>query len=336
MKLLPESNSFYRVNMREKLSKILILKYVVMVIVLILGIGFFMQKTYNFVAGEKIGSRMNYTRLDGKRIDYKLSGAGDFTVIFDGSIGGGSAEWTDIAERTSKELGVKTFIYDRRGYGFSDGGELLTPEEQAEQLKTILRKAAASGPYILVGEGYGSLVMTNFAKQNPDLIKGVVLINPIDEKNEESKIGFLKLLKEKIQASGSHFFFTWILDKIGLATDFSDLEEKLKYDYQKYNYSWQKNQNPYRESIYNESKVIKKGLSDSQVDGMFKDIPLYIISGGKTNSLARLGSKDLTTEYMIENSEPLYAMSDPDVIIKGIDRVVDTARRIERKNKGNN
>ncbi|WP_194192472.1 alpha/beta hydrolase [Clostridium chrysemydis] len=336
MKLLPESNSFHKVNMREKLSKLVILKYIAIILLAVFGVGFLLQMAYNFVGNEKIGSRINYTRLDGKRIEYKQGGAGDFTVIFDGSIGGGSSEWTEIAEKTSKELGVKTFVYDRRGYGFSDGGDALTPEAQAVQLKDILRKAAAQGPYILVGEEYGSLVMTNFAKKYPDLVKGVVLVDPLDEKTMSEDIKFFDSFYKKVQSFGSNIFLTWTLDKLGLATKFTNYENKLKYDYEKYNYSWQKNQSPYRQAISNETSMIKSGKSNSQTDGMFKDIPLYIISGADNSPLARLGSSDLTNQYKTSYSGGFTSMNNEDSILKALSRVVDSARRIERKNNGNN
>ena len=48
-------------------------------------------------------------------------------------------------------------------------------------MKTLLKKAGASEPYILVGEEYGSLVTTNFISLYPNSVAGVVLVNPISE-----------------------------------------------------------------------------------------------------------------------------------------------------------
>ena len=51
-------------------------------------------------------------------------------------------EWNPIVDELKKNDNVRTFVYNRRGYGFSDSGSAgRTPEEQAKDLKILLRKA---------------------------------------------------------------------------------------------------------------------------------------------------------------------------------------------------
>lgn len=339
MKLLPNSNSFQIVDMREKIPKVTLFKRIVIITLIILITGFLIQWGYGFYINERFGSRMKYTRVNEKKMEYNISGSGDFTVIFDGDIGMNSYEWKGVADEVQRELGVQTFIYNRRGYGFNDSGSRISPKEQAEDLKILLRKAAASGPYILVGEGYGSLVMTNFASMYPDVVKGVVLINPYDEnKPEDSKKEKVKetadLARKKIESIGSNFSFTLLLDKLGLASRVDDFENNLS-GFMGQEFSYKKNQSSYRSAVYNETKNLYDRVDNSENDGMFKDIPFYILSNKNDNPLKRLGSGDLTFQYKSNYDGSVYSMMDSKNVENAIKKVVEAARKIAKKNSPN-
>ncbi|WP_322392345.1 alpha/beta fold hydrolase, partial [Clostridium perfringens] len=130
-------------------------------------------------------------------------------------------QWNEIVDKLTTEYDdVTTFVYNRRGYGYSDGGTIKTPKEQAEDLRMLLRKSAAPAPYILVGEEYGSLVLTEFAKAYPDLVAGVVLVNPLVEDNintsEFKKEITIEKARRNIERFGSTIGFTTLLDKLNL------------------------------------------------------------------------------------------------------------------------
>lgn len=339
MKLLPNSNSFQIVDMKEKIPKMTLFKRIVIITLIVLITGFLIQWGYGFYINERFGSRMKYTRVNEKKMEYNISGSGDFTVIFDGDIGMNSYEWKGVADEVQKELGVRTFVYNRRGYGFNDSGSRIGPKEQAEDLKILLRKAAASGPYILVGEGYGSLVMTNFASMYPDVVKGVVLINPYDEnKSEDGTKEKIKesvdLIRKKIESIGSNFSFTLLLDKLGLASSVDDFENNIS-GFIGQEFSYKKNQSSYRSAVYNETKNLYDKIDNSERDGMFKDIPFYILSNESDNSLKRLGGGDLTFQYKSDYNGPAYSIVDSKNVENAIKKVVETARKIEKKNSQN-
>ena len=339
MKLLPNSNSFQLVDMREKIPKVTLFKRIVIITLIVLITGFLIQWGYGFYINERFGSRMKYTRVNERKMEYNISGSGDFTVIFDGDIGMNSYEWKGIADEVQRELGVQTFVYNRRGYGFNDSGSRISPKEQAEDLKILLRKAAASGPYILVGEGYGGLVMTNFASMYPDVVKGVVLINPYDEnKPKASKKEKVKesadLVRKKIESIGSNFSFTILLDKLGLATTVDDFENNLG-GFMEQEFSYKKNQSSYRSAVYNETKNLYDRVDNSESDGMFKDIPFYILSNQSNNPLKRLGGGDLTFQYKSSYDGSVYSMMDSKNIENAIKKVVESARKIAKKNNPN-
>ena len=42
--------------------------------------------------------RVDYTTVDDKRMDYRLEGSGEYTIVFDGAIGGNLEAWTPIID----------------------------------------------------------------------------------------------------------------------------------------------------------------------------------------------------------------------------------------------
>lgn len=91
--------------------------------------GFLVQILNDFVDNTRLKSRFKYVRIDGRKMEYKLKTGGDYTVVFDGSIGTTMYEWDDVC-KSLEEKKISTFTYNREGYGFNDGGDNRTPEEQ--------------------------------------------------------------------------------------------------------------------------------------------------------------------------------------------------------------
>ncbi len=81
------------------------------------------------------------------------------------------------AERLSEHYRVIT--YDRRGYGKSRSGNWssYTVKEQAEDAEAILR-ALCTSPAWIVGNSAGGLIATQLALQAPELVCGMILLEP--------------------------------------------------------------------------------------------------------------------------------------------------------------
>ena len=332
MKLLSHSNGLYKLD-KEKISKIKILKRIAIFLLILLGIGFLIQSVNNLIDNSKFKSHFKYVRLDGKKVEYKLKGSGDYTIVFDGSIGANLYEWDKVCEILEESDNVSTFIYNRRGYGFNDGGSRLTPEEQAKQLKLLLRKAGATEPYILVGEEYGSLISTNFAKLYPDSIAGVVLINPINEeslskKENKNKI-LIPYLRSQIEYAGSTVSFTSLLDKMNITLDNETFINSMD-ENELEEFNSLKNRKNYRGAIKNEIENLYKDTSDSQSEGLISNKPLYIISDNQSEPLTRLGSTDLTTLYLESIEEKPFSVVDPESVINGINTVIKQAKKLAK------
>lgn len=334
MNLIPESNGFKRVNMKRKLSYIQWLKRFMILIVVIFVFGLIFQIGNYFIGNEKLKSSLYYAKVNGNKLEYIFKGSGDYTIVFDGEIGTTLYQWDELTQEIRDELGVKTFVYNRKGYGFSDIGKDRTPSEQAEDLKILLRKAGVTGKLILVGEEYGSLVINSFAEKYPDIVSGVVLVNPLsenllsgDEFNKEIK---RKYYKSKIESVGTYFGLTILMDKLGWDITVSEFEDNLS-DEVKSEFEIQKDRSSYRRAVESEIKNLYEYNYTFPKAGILDDKPLYIISNNNySNHLKELGSNDLTTIYNVDSDSNLLSASNKDDVITGITKVIKDCKKIKK------
>ena len=338
MKLLPNSNGVYKVNMKAKKSPKERLRDTFIIIFIILVLGFLYQKINNFVTKETLKERVDYVRVDDKRLDFKTEGNGaSYTVIFDGNIGANLNQWDSVIEDlTANYDDLTTFVYNRGGYGFSDIGTIRTPKEQAEDLRILLRKSAVSAPYILVGEEYGSLVLTEFAKEYPDLVAGVVLVNPLVENEINTKEFknslFLEKFRRRIESIGSNFGLTSFLDFMNLDIRIEEFENSLDENALE-EFKAHRNKANYTKAVYNEILNITSGNNTSQGTVAFTEKPYYLIAKSNQESLQSLGDVDLTKVYPVTTDSDFISIENPDFVVNGIRQVVKQANEIQRTEK---
>lgn len=333
MKLLSHSNGLHTVE-KEKINKMKIIKRIIIFILILFAIGFILQAVNKTIDNSKYKSRFKYVRVEGNKLEYQIKGSGDYTIVFDGNIGTNLYQWDKVYKSVEENGNVSVFRYNRSGYGFNDLKTTMTPEEQAKSLKTLLKKAGASEPYILVGEEYGSLVMSNFVKLYPDSVAGVVLIDPIIESelnnpdiNKKIRNVYYRSILENV---GSNFSLTTLMDKMGLTIENSYYESALD-ENQLEEFEAFKNKNNYRGAISNELANLYNKSSDSQSDDLFKNKPLHIITNNPDTPIAGLGEKDKTTVYVDEIEEKPYSVSNSDKVIIGINNVIKQARKLSKK-----
>jgi len=107
----------------------------------------------------------------------RCDGDGAPPVIFDAALGGSSLSWSLVHPAVARL--TRACSYDRAGFGWSEAGPLpRTAGRIADELHQLLRAAAVSPPYVLVGHSYGGLVMRLFASRHPNDVAGLVLIEP--------------------------------------------------------------------------------------------------------------------------------------------------------------
>jgi pimeloyl-ACP methyl ester carboxylesterase len=76
---------------------------------------------------------------------------------------------------------TRVVTYDRAGLGSSDPVSPLTLETQLGDLVAVIR-AAGSGPCVVVGHSWGGLLAQLVALRHPELVAGLVLVDPAEEK----------------------------------------------------------------------------------------------------------------------------------------------------------
>lgn len=332
MKLLGHSNVVHKLE-KDKVSKRKITKKIIIFFVALFLVGVLVQIITNLIDGERLKSRFKYGRIDGKKIEYKFKSGSKHTVVFDGNLGNNMYEWENIC-KTLEDKKISTFTYNRRGYGFNDGGEVRTPEDQAKDLKLLLRKAGASEPYILVGEEYGSLVITNFIKLYPNSVAGVVLIDPISEEAINTN-GFKESIKSKYYRSrfeviGTNFSLTSLLSKMGLTIENEVFKEHLG-ESELSEFNSFKNKKNYKEAVSNELRNLYEGASNSQENELLKGIPFYLVTSNENDPLMKLGEKAHTTIYKKEASDSPVSLLAPDIIVNGINSVVRDVEKLSNK-----
>jgi pimeloyl-ACP methyl ester carboxylesterase len=101
-------------------------------------------------------------------------------VLIDSGLGGSSIEWARVAADLEDEF---TLIrYDRPGFAWSPGSECdRRAQAAATRLISLLRVLDVEGPVILVGHSLGGLHVRVAAALAPELIGGLVLVDPSHE-----------------------------------------------------------------------------------------------------------------------------------------------------------
>ncbi len=116
----------------------------------------------------------DYISAGDKKLFLRVMGGGSPTVIFEPGFGSLSPEWMPIAQEIAKNTQV--VLYDRAGYGESrKGKQPRTTRQISFELYDMLANAGIEQPYLLVGNGFGGLIVQNFAKMFPREIAGIVL-----------------------------------------------------------------------------------------------------------------------------------------------------------------
>lgn len=343
MRFLPYSNGFHKIKMKRQLHPLETTKIVVYILLITLIIGFLYQTISDNVASVKIKPRSQYVRVDGRCFYYNLTGSGEYTVIFDGNLGTGSAQWSKIVKSLSNGFDGKVFTYDRAGYGFNDSAKEESPEQQARDLRMILKKAGVTGPYILVGEEYGSLVMTNYAKLYPQSVCGMILIDPINERLLKDKT-FIKPYKNEsfkraMEYYGSYTGFTSLMNGVNLLSNPKGFLDEIG-DWQKEAFLVERTRKNYTGAYYNELNNLIMANSSSQDEGLLNGKPVSIIINEKRNvegqkEFSKLTSKELFDVYSTNPDSDVISLESNDILynaLKSITKKYKSIKKLEEQN----
>ena len=120
------------------------------------------------------------------------------TVVFEAGSGDFSFDWSLVQPGVARF--TRACSYDRAGHAWSDlGPKPRTMKQIAYELHTLLVKAGIKGPYVLVGQSFGGLLIRTFATQYPAEVAGMVLVDSTHENTQISLNGKLQRVRELSQ-----------------------------------------------------------------------------------------------------------------------------------------
>ena len=125
-----------------------------------------------------------YIPIDGTKIRINTIGIenrkeGQPVIVFESGLGTPMGHWDRILNGVSALAPLIT--YDRPGIGDSEAdNEMPTVKNVSDKLIRILTYLDIQPPYVLVGHSLGGAYVRGFAGYYPELLAGLVIIDPAD------------------------------------------------------------------------------------------------------------------------------------------------------------
>ena len=107
----------------------------------------------------------------------------DCTIVLESGGGKFSSAYQEIQDTLARRTGLRVMSYDRSGFGQSElGPDDWTAIDEVDALRKCLRAQGLKDEFILAGHSYGGLLIQLFTQRYPELVSGLVLIDPMNVK----------------------------------------------------------------------------------------------------------------------------------------------------------
>ena len=119
-----------------------------------------------------------FVDVGGHRLHLVCRGTGGPLVLLESGIAASSVSWGLIQPQIAGFTAV--CAYDRAGFAWSEApSRPRTFDAILDEFGAVLHDAGGSGqPAVLVGHSFGSLIVLGFSARHPELVDGLVLIDP--------------------------------------------------------------------------------------------------------------------------------------------------------------
>ena len=129
--------------------------------------------------------------IEGQNISYHIFGDGKINLVIEMGLGAVAGEWWHIADCLSKQFTV--LLYER-GRNIS---KPRSPKNIAVELHTLLQNLPCSSKVTLLAHSQGGLYAQQFARMYPDMVSGIVFVDPLSAKDNTYKTVFQTVEEQK-------------------------------------------------------------------------------------------------------------------------------------------
>lgn len=193
-------------NKKMKKTNIFLLVFFIVIVVLLL-LNLFLEYRANKIY-EPVGK---IVKID--NYDYHINCLGDKnnkTIILIHELGDYSGTWYNLINSLNDNYRV--CAYDRPGYGWSEGQKRQGSfSDYAEELYKLLNRAEETGPYMLIGHGFGVGIAQVFADKYSENVSGLIYLDPLTFASNKD---FYTKLNKKIENDSEYNLVKYNLDDI--------------------------------------------------------------------------------------------------------------------------
>ena len=130
-----------------------------------------------FVSAQDI----RFATVDNIKLEYIDVGTGDYTLLVESGVGMGVGYWQPLLADLAM-LNVRTIVYSRAGNGQSGSVDDISLQASNHRLAQLLKTIKADdNKLILLGHSFGALHARTFAASHPEMVAGMVLLDPSHE-----------------------------------------------------------------------------------------------------------------------------------------------------------
>jgi pimeloyl-ACP methyl ester carboxylesterase len=150
------------------------------VLAALVAAGMLYQRLAGRAASRRFPAPGELIDVGGHRLHVTCSGAGGLPVLLEAGIAASSLSWAAVQPPVAQFTRVCS--YDRAGLAWSDVPSCRrTFDRIVDELATVLSRVAPGERCVLVGHSFGSFIVRGYAMRHPDVVAGLVLVDPAVE-----------------------------------------------------------------------------------------------------------------------------------------------------------